>query len=305
MLVAIVTVSSVPLSVSTKGRNRLAPVPPGATFWLPSWRGAMEADPGAVSKPGGVQPDTRYIAIAREIDLAKFSAVALTVAGAATVILVGIASTATAATLQTFTSSSSTLSTDTSGPSITPSPSSDPNAITADIYVKLGSSDTDGPVEFQVTGVIVGDGPELTGADLFSNEAEYCGDVTVDVSLNPTTITVTGGESYCPFKKAYVEVTLNGVNFSSVTNNFDHLFIPYSEQNAASGLSGGSYMARGVHMGPSDPTPVLDSYGVSGSTFSAYWSGGSRGLLTGSAVFTWVPVALAAPAAAAAASFAG
>ena len=246
--------------------------------------------------------------------MAKFSTVAFTVAGAATVILVGIASTATAATLQTFTSTSSTFLTDTSSPSITPSPSpsitpspsSDPNTITADIYVALGFPDDDGPMAFQVSGVVVGDGVELTGADQTTNPEDYCGDATVDVSLNPTTITVTGGEEYCDFQEAYVEVTLHGVEFGSVTLNSDNLFEPFGDRSPALGLSGGSYKARGVHAVIQEGSaPTLQSYGVSGSTFSAYWYGENSGDMSGASVFTWVPLARAGSGVAAAASFAG
>jgi len=159
---------------------------------------------------------------------------------------------------------------------------------------------------FQVSGVVVGDGVELTGADQTTNPEDYCGDATVDVSLNPTTITVTGGEDYCNFQEAYVEVTLHGVEFGSVTLNSDNLFESFGDRSPALGLSGGSYKARGVHAVIQEGSaPTLQSYGVSGSTFSAYWSGENSSDMSGASVFSWVPVALAAPAAAAAASFTG
>lgn len=157
---------------------------------------------------------------------------------------------------------------------------------------------------FEVTGVVVGDGPELTGDDLTGNPREYCGDAEVDISLNPTTITVTGGPNYCNFQAAYVTVTLHGIEFSSTTLLSDNLFQPNIEDKGL-GISGGSYKSRGIHLSATDSNPVLDSFGVSGSTFSAYWSGQDWNDMSGAAVFSWVPVALAAPGAVAAASFTG
>lgn len=157
---------------------------------------------------------------------------------------------------------------------------------------------------FEVTGVAVGDGPELTGADLTGNPNDYCGDAQVDISLNPTTITVTGGPNYCNFAAAYVRVTLHGIEFSSTTLLSDNLFEPSSEPMGL-GISGGGYKSRGIRLGATDTNPVLDSFGVSGNTFSAYWSGQDWNNMSGAAVFRWVPVARAADGAAAAASFTG
>ncbi|NTV38531.1 MAG: hypothetical protein HGA51_01030 [Demequinaceae bacterium] len=251
--------------------------------------------------------------------MSKFSTAVLAVAGVATVAMIGIAASATAATLPMITgSSSSSTSTGTitltptpsitpsATPSITPSATADPSSseITADIYVALGGVDDTQPMEFQVTGVVVGDGPELTGADLIANPSEYCGDAEVDISLNPTTITVTGGPDYCNFQAAYVEVTLHGIEFSSTTLLSDNLFEPSLDKEGL-GLAGGSYRSRGLRLGATDSNPVLDSYGVTASTFSAYWSGQDWNDMSGAAVFSWVPVALAAPGAAAVASFTG
>lgn len=246
--------------------------------------------------------------------MSKFSTVALSVASVATVVIIGFAASATAATLPTITSSSgsssstttSTTTSDTSSPPATTesTPATPTDTVTADIHVELGFVDDSGPITFEVTGIPVGDGPELTASDWVENPSGYeCGDPTVDVSLNPTTITVTGGERGCYFEQAYVEVTLHGAQFSSTTVLSDNLFSP-GEKELALGLDGGSYKARGVHFAATDPYPVLDSYGVSGNTFSAYWSG-QAGSMDGAAVFSWVPVALAAPGAVAAASFTG
>lgn len=246
--------------------------------------------------------------------MSKFSTVALTVAGVATVVVVAVAASATASTLPTITSSSSTFTSSTSGPpaetptpTVTTTPTAetpDPNAVTADIYLVLGDSGEVGPTTFQVAGVTVGDGPELTVDNRTENPRESFCAPTVDVSLDPTTITVTGDAEGCYFDNAYVEVTLHGVEFSSTTVLSDNLFAPNSEL-AALGFAGGSYKARGVHLAASDPFPVLDSYGVTGNTFAAYWSGGASSPMNGAAVFRWVPVARAADGAAAAASFTG
>jgi len=252
--------------------------------------------------------------------MSKFSTVALAAAGVATVAIIGLAASATAATLPMITGSSSSSSTSTStitlsptpsvtpspSPSVTPSPTTAPpsSGVTADIYVALGGIDDTEPMVFEVTGVAVGDGPELTGADLTENPSEYCGDAEVDISLNPTTITVTGGPNYCNFAAAYVEVTLHGMEFSSTTLLSDNLFQPNTD-TIGMGVTGGGYKSRGIRLSPTDTNPVLDSFGVSGNTFSAYWSGQDWNDMSGAAVFSWVPVALAGPAAAADPSFTG
>ncbi len=253
--------------------------------------------------------------------MSKFSTVVLTVAGIATVAMIGVAASATAATLPMMTSSSSSSTSTSSGsPSASPSasattsppapttsapaPAPDPSAITADIYVEIDFVGSSGPKTFAVTGVPVGAGPELTGADVQTDPSDHCGALAVDVSLDPTTITVTGIGA-CSYSDAYVKVTLHGMEFSSTTVLSDALFSPVPDKNMASGLLGGSYKSRGAHFGPTDPYPVLDSYGVTGSTFSAFWSGGATSPMDGVSVFSWVPVALAGPAAAADPTFTG
>ena len=240
--------------------------------------------------------------------MAKFSAVALTIAGVATVGVIGMAASAAATSLPSITSSSSgfTSSTSTSStfssPPETTTPPADPSAITADIYVELTLAEYS-PVTFEKLGVVIDGGIELTGANWTSSNDEICADVTVDVSLDPTTITVTGGEDQCDFDTAFVRVTLNGVEFSSVTLNSNDLFgVPIDK---ALGVSGGNYMGRSAHFAATDPSPVLDSYGVSGATFTAFWSGGNSGPMNGVSVFRWVPVAKAGAGAAADADFTG
>lgn len=241
--------------------------------------------------------------------MAKFSAIALTIAGAAAVGVIGMAASAAATTLPSitssgFTSGTSSSSTSSSPPETTTStpPPADPSAITADIYVELTLGEYS-PVTFEKLGVVIDGGIELAGANPTSNLDEICADVTVDVSLDPTTITVTGGESQCDFDTAFVRVTLNGVEFSSVTLNSNNLFgVPIDK---ALGVSGGSYMGRSAHFGATDPSPVLDSFGVSGATFTAFWSGGNSGPMNGVGVFRWVPVAKAGAGAAADANFTG
>lgn len=145
---------------------------------------------------------------------------------------------------------------------------------------------------FDAYGVVVGAGPELIDQPPTSNLSEYCGDVTVDVSLSPATITITGGENYCNFQEAYVEITLHGAEFSSTTLISDGLFeADFGDKGLG---AGGSYKSRGLHFALTDPYPVLDSYGVSGNLFAAYWSGGSSSNMSGVSTFAWVPAANAA-----------
>jgi len=268
--------------------------------------------------------------------MAKFSTVTLSIAVLASVVVVGIASNATAATLPTITSGTST-STSSSSPATEPpletssAPATEtatasppatatasptetaaaPDAITADIRVELGFPGDAGPMVFEVNGVVVDEGIELIGTDATSNPEGYCGDATVDISLNPTTITVTGGEDYCNFEQAYVVITMHGLEFASATVLSDNLFEPWDDQfspgdDLALSLSGGSYKARGVHFAIDEGgVPTLQSYGVSGSTFTAFWSGDWDGNMSGASVFSFVPLALAADGAAADPTFTG
>jgi hypothetical protein len=57
------------------------------------------------------------------------------------------------------------------------------------------SHGAEGPVVFQVTDVPVGDGPELTGANLVSNPSGWEGSVTVDVSNSDHTVTIATEDS--------------------------------------------------------------------------------------------------------------
>ncbi len=68
----------------------------------------------------------------------------------------------------------------------------------------------------------------------------------------------------------------------------------WEEANAGFPGAGGSYKSRGLHFALTDPYPVLDSYGVSGNLFAAYWSGGSSSNMSGVSTFAWVPAANAA-----------
>ena len=64
---------------------------------------------------------------------------------------------------------------------------------------------------YQVTDVPVGDGPELTGADLIANPSGWCGSLAVDVDNVARTITMTPDE-VCNFETATVEVVGEGID---------------------------------------------------------------------------------------------
>lgn len=77
-----------------------------------------------------------------------------------------------------------------------------------DIYAALDlPSISDGPRTFEVTGVVVGDGPELTGEDETGNPSDWCGDILVDIDPDAHTITVSADQEVCDFHTVVVEIT--------------------------------------------------------------------------------------------------
>ncbi len=187
-------------------------------------------------------------------------------------------------------------------PTAPPAGETSSTAITADIHVELDYGSYSGPITYDVTGVVVGAGAELYGVEPTANPSNFCGDLSVDVSLNPATISVAPGAEECSFNTAYVTVTLHGAEFASTTLVADGLFAP-SAPDASLGI-GGSFKSRGVHFAATDSYPKLDSYSVTGSVFSARWSGAAA-TPVGTTLFTWVPLANAAVGAAAAPAFTG
>lgn len=206
--------------------------------------------------------------------------------------------TETTTTLITTTESSTTSETSSTSETSAPAPSGD--EVYADLYVELdGPADDlyDGPMVFSATNRLVGDGPELTGADLTANPSEYCGDISVDVSMDPATIVVTGGTGHCWFGSAYLRIVLHGATFGSVTLVGDSLFDePYSEQepgdlpaDRAAGFTGtGSFGASLPIMTAIVDRPTLQSYGASGELFTARWEGLTWTDMGGTASFTFV-----------------
>jgi hypothetical protein len=76
-----------------------------------------------------------------------------------------------------------------------------------------------GPIVYQVTDVPVGDGPELTEADLVDNPSNWCGSLQVDVDNVEQTITITPEEA-CNFGIATVVVEGEGIGkLTTVTDD--------------------------------------------------------------------------------------
>lgn len=77
-----------------------------------------------------------------------------------------------------------------------------------DIYAALDlPTFGDGPRTFEVTGVVVGDGPELTGTDETANPSDWCGDILVDIDPVAQTITVSADQEVCNFETVVVRIT--------------------------------------------------------------------------------------------------
>ncbi len=186
-------------------------------------------------------------------------------------------------------------------------PAAGTDAVYADIRVELsGPAGYAGdPFTFVATNRLVGPGPELTHADLSYSPFERWSDVNVDITLDPLTVYIDGGE-YVSYGSAYLEVTLHGKDFGAVTVTHDDLFSPEvegldSEQvdsadsapsDGVSGFtgSGGRGMAAPLMTAVLD-YPTLQSYGVAGSTFAASWLGTYQTSMSGSATFSLTPTA--------------
>lgn len=83
-----------------------------------------------------------------------------------------------------------------------------------------------GPIEFDVTGVAPGPGPELSGADVTANPSSWCGSLFVDVDPTTDTITVSPDEP-CDFEVALVTVSGPWVaQFDSASTIGDNLWQP-------------------------------------------------------------------------------
>lgn len=181
-----------------------------------------------------------------------------------------------------------------------------PDAVYADIRVELSgpSSYTGDPFTFEATNRLVGPGAELTHADLTYSPFERWADVNVDITLDPLTVYIDGGE-YVSYGSAYVEITLHGKSLGAVTVTHDDLFSPEFSPNegdlidsidvALGGISGfggsGGYGMAAPLMTALLDYPTLQSYGVSGSVFAATWRGTYESSMSGSATFSLTPAA--------------
>lgn len=173
-------------------------------------------------------------------------------------------------------------------------PADAPSGVTADIYVALDYfPPNDGPMAWDLTDIPVGDGVELeAGTAPTANPSSFCGDAYVDISLEPFTVTFGGGEGYCNFTDAYVEITLHGAAFGTATLVSDELF-GLSEGSGtpeAPAPIGKSVPVGAIPFALDAPFPTLQSFGATASTFSATWSGEVDALTSGRAVFSFAPI---------------
>lgn len=193
----------------------------------------------------------------------------------------GVKTVSTSSTTTTTTTTTSTTTTTTT--TTTTLPTLDPAVVYADIYVALDIPVSDGPMEFQVTEVEVGPGPEMSGVAPFANPSGFCGDAYVDIDPVGHGINFGGGGGACDFTTAYVEVTLYGDTFTSVTLTSDSLFSeePFLTAPARGSGPGGLGYLRAA----TPPLPALVTYGVAGATFSASWVGTVSSVMDGTASF--------------------
>jgi hypothetical protein len=112
-------------------------------------------------------------------------------------------------------------------------------SITVSMDLPSSTRPSDGPIVFEVTDVPVGDGPELTGANLVSNPSDWGGSVTVDIDADAGTVTVATEDSNT-FETA--DVTISGPGIGELTLISDDLWAPEAVDgvpaNAPSAIQG-------------------------------------------------------------------
>jgi hypothetical protein len=177
-------------------------------------------------------------------------------------------------------------------PTITESPSPEPETdgeVTADIYFEINYAidAPDAPLTSEVAGVVVGDGVELEPENVYYDEGEfdYCTLPAVDIAADLSSVTVTGADDECGVQVAYLNITLHGAEFGTVTLGDDDLFqLPEFTAQLGPGAGKGG-LGSTLRLGVFDDPPTLQDFGVSGSEFEAYWEGVGRGVMTGATTF--------------------
>ncbi|WP_062466074.1 hypothetical protein [Demequina maris] len=141
------------------------------------------------------------------------------------------AAAATAALLATASAASAEDASPSPSPSVSDTPVAAAVATTeihASLLAMLASTGADMAVKmFSVDDVVVGDGPELTAADLDPDftEGDMCGDLEIDIDLTTSTVAVTGTGDACEVSLAGVYVFFyNGPVVEDVTLVSDGLF---------------------------------------------------------------------------------
>jgi len=172
--------------------------------------------------------------------------------------------------------------------------------VTADIRVELDlpSGGTHAPMVFSVTGAPVDDSIELENEAPVSNPSDWCGDATVDIAADLSSVTVTGGDGYCYFEEALVHITLHGASFGALTLGEDTLFEPFDESQDGSllrgtlrgGGGGVGNLSSGLRMALL-PNPTLQYAEINGPEFEAYWLGTSGADMSGGATFNFAVAA--------------
>ena len=150
-----------------------------------------------------------------------------------------------------------------------------------DIYAALDLPSSElsaGPRTFEVTGVVVGDGPELTGYDGTANPTPWCGDILVDIDPVAQTITVSADQVVCGFETVVVRITTAEIPRLAVVSD---------------GLPEG-YDSDGA---PIDPEAALEVT-VDGTGVLLSWTAFEDGYfdMAGVSVFSYAPVVPVGPA---------
>jgi len=180
--------------------------------------------------------------------------------------------------------------------SVSPSPEPEPESgeVTADIYFEFNYAvdAPDAPLYSEIIGVPVSGEVELPAQDRYWGEGEgdYCTAPSVDIAADLSSVTVTGADDECSVQVAYLEITLHGAEFGTVTLGADGLFNPYDFPIPPAKLKGGGKggLAYAVPFeAPDEELPTLQGYGASGSEFEAYWEGTGQGVMSGVTEFAF------------------
>lgn len=137
-----------------------------------------------------------------------------------------------------------------------------------DLVYEDGSPYSSGPAVFEVVNAPIGDGPELTAANLIGNPSGWCGSLQVDVDPATQTITVSP-DHVCNFTD--VRVWVSSPDFTSMTLVSDELLWPEGDEceGEECGCEGEECEGPTGPTGPTETPVAFHGGGGSGTLHSA------------------------------------